>query len=139
MTQQRVLRPRIVPLFAVTVAALTICFPLGPSAQSPSAAGQWSAVMNWPMVAVHAHLLPTGDVLAWSDYTDTGGAQIWRPSTNTFTVDNFNLVNLFCAGHAFMPDGRLLVTGGIVNNSDGIGPRESTIFNTAGGTWSSAA
>ena len=27
--------------------------------------GQWSAVSNWPLVAVHANLLPTGDVLAW--------------------------------------------------------------------------
>ncbi|TMB93885.1 MAG: DUF1929 domain-containing protein, partial [Chloroflexi bacterium] len=106
------------------------------TSNTPPGLGQWSAVMNWPIVAVHAHLLPTGDVLAWSDYLNNGGAQIWRPATNTFTSTSFSLVNLFCAGHAYMADGRLLITGGIVGSQDDLGPRESTIFSPLTETWS---
>ena len=70
--------------------------------------------MNWPMVAVHAQMLPTGDVLGWTDYTINGGAQIWRRATNTFTDKDYPTTSLFCSGHAYMADGRLLVVGGIV-------------------------
>ena len=41
---------------------------------SPAQVGQWSAVNTWPIVAVHAMLLPSGDVLGWTDYTINGGA-----------------------------------------------------------------
>ena len=34
-------------------------------AQDNSAVGQWSPVMTWPYKAIHAHLLPTGNVLFW--------------------------------------------------------------------------
>ena len=130
--------PKLAHLCAVTLAGVICCFPSRPAAQSPSTTGVWSAVMNWPMVAVHAHLLPTGNVLAWSDYTNNGGAQIWHPSTNTFTVDDFLLGNLFCAGHGFLADGRLMITGGILNNIDDVGPRETTIFNPSTSAWSQA-
>ena len=96
---------------------------------SPSQVGQWSPVMNWPIVAVHAILLPTGNVLAWTDYTINGGAQIWRPATNTFVDASYSAVSLFCAGHALLSDSRLLVTGGIVGLTDDLGPRDSTVFN----------
>ena len=105
---------------------------------SASAVGSWSAVQNWPVVAVHAHLLPTGDVLAWSDYTTTGGATIWRPSNNTFTPTTFAAVNLFCSGHTYLADGRLFVTGGIVGTQDDLGPTQSEIFNPQTGSWTAA-
>ena len=105
----------------------------------PAVVGQWSAVQNWPIVAVHANLLPTGDVLAWSDYTNSGGAQVWRPSTNAFTAANFAAANLFCSAHTFLPDGRLLVTGGITGSLDDLGLLGSEIFDPALGTWTQAA
>jgi uncharacterized repeat protein (TIGR01451 family) len=98
--------------------------------------GQWSAVQNWPIVAVHAALLPTGEVLAWTDYTTNSGAQIWRRGTNTFTPKTYSPVSLFCAGHAYLPDGRLMVAGGIIGLLDDMGPRESTFFNPATESWS---
>ena len=101
--------------------------------------GQWTPVMNWPIVAVHAALLLTGDVLAWSDYTSSDGTQIWRPSTNTFAPKPETIVDLFCAGHAYLADGRLLVTGGITGTSDDLGPRNGTIFNPTTGTWTQGA
>ena len=108
--------------------------PVAPLAEAQ--VGAWSAVMNWPIVAVHAHLLPSGDVLAWTDYTANAGAQIWRPATNTFTPKTYSALSLFCAGHAYMADGRLLVAGGIVGLVDDLGPRESTIFDPQTETWS---
>jgi fibronectin type 3 domain-containing protein len=103
---------------------------------SPAQVGQWSAVNNWPIVAVHAALLPTGDVLAWSDYSSSDGAQLWRPSTNTFTPKPETVVDLFCAGHAYLADGRLLVVGGITGTTDDLGPFNGTIFDPTTGTWS---
>ena len=106
---------------------------------SPDQVGQWSSVMNWPMVAVHAMLLPTGDVLGWTDYTTNGGAQIWRRATNTFTPKTYDTVSLFCSGHAYMADGRLLIDGGIVGLQDDLGPRNATIFDPVTENWSQGA
>ena len=101
----------------------------------PATEGQWSAVQNWPIVAVHAILLPSGDVLAWTDYTTNAGAQIWRRATNTFVPKSYDPVSLFCAGHVFLGDGRLFVVGGIVGLSDEVGPRETEFFDPVGETW----
>ena len=106
---------------------------------TPAQIGQWSAVINWPMVAVHAQMLPTGDVLGWTDYTINGGAQIWRRASNTFTVKNYPTTSLFCSGHAYMADGRLLVVGGIVGLQDDLGPQNGTIFDPITETWSQSA
>jgi hypothetical protein len=108
---------------------------------NPSAAqvGQWTGVMNWPMVAVHAEMLPTGNVLAWTDYTTNGGAQIWRPATNTFTPKTYTTTSLFCSGHSYMADGRLLVVGGIVGLTDDLGPQNGTIFDPVTETWSESS
>jgi hypothetical protein len=78
---------------------------------------------------VHASLLPSGDVLAWTDYTTNSGAQIWRPSTNTFVPKSYSAVSLFCSGHVFLADGRLFVVGGIVGLEDSVGPHETTMFD----------
>jgi Concanavalin A-like lectin/glucanases superfamily/Domain of unknown function (DUF1929)/IPT/TIG domain/Bacterial Ig domain len=106
---------------------------------SPQQIGQWSAVMTWPIVAVHAMLLPTGNVLGWTDYTTNQGAQIWRPATNTFTPKTYDTVSLFCSGHAYMADGRLMIAGGIVGLTDDLGPQNGTIFDPVTETWSQGA
>ncbi len=106
---------------------------------TPAQIGQWSAVMNWPIVAVHAQMLPTGDVLGWTDYTINGGAQIWRRATNTFVDKDYPTTSLFCSGHAYMADGRVLVVGGIVGLQDDDGPQNGTIFDPVTETWSQSA
>jgi hypothetical protein len=115
-------------------AALVAAFTAGPS--GAATVGQWSAVQNWPVVAVHASLLPTGKVLVWTDYTINNGAQVWTPGTGNFTPKNYATTSLFCSGHAFLPDGRLLIAGGIVGLSDSVGPRESTFFDPVTETFS---
>jgi len=37
---------------------------------SPAQGGLWSAVEPWPLVAIHAALLPNGKVLAWDATPD---------------------------------------------------------------------
>ena len=48
-------------------------------ASCPSAVGQWGPVLNWPLVTVHSHLLPTGKVLLWA-YSENP-RRIWDPAT----------------------------------------------------------
>src|SRR4051812_27361883 len=78
------------------------------SSGGPSAAGQWSAPFAWPTIAVHLSLLPNGNVLSFGL---AGAPQIWNPGDGTFTAAPSPSL-LFCAGHSFLPDGRLLVAGG---------------------------
>jgi len=72
---------------------------------------------------VHASLLRSGKVLFFS-YDDRaenelnrGFWQIWDPGTDRLTTaTNVMGRNLFCSGHCFLPDGRLLAAGGQSNN-----------------------
>ncbi|MEO8662608.1 MAG: LamG-like jellyroll fold domain-containing protein, partial [Bryobacteraceae bacterium] len=106
------------------------------STPSPAQVGQWSAVSSWPIVSVHTILLPTGNVLAWTDYTTNQGAQIWRPATNTFVPKTYSPVSLFCSGHVYLADGRVLVVGGIQGLIDDLGPRDGTFFDPVTESWS---
>ena len=55
-------------------------------------------------------------MLSWGHQ---GAPQVWDPATGDFTaVPSPSL--LFCAGHAFLPDGRLLVAGGHISNDHGL-------------------
>jgi PKD repeat protein len=94
--------------------------------------GQWTAPFTWANVAVHLSLLPTGKVLSFGL---SGTAQVWDPATGSFTSIPAPAV-IFCAGHSFLPDGRLLVVGG--NNDPSValnGIPDVTIFNPSSQTW----
>jgi hypothetical protein len=99
-------------------------------ALSPEASlGLWSPPLDWPIVPVHMHLLPTGKVLAWGK---VGEPQLWDPGSGTFkevAVDTL----LFCAGHAFLADGQLLVSGGHLGDDRGIAT--TYLFDPATETW----
>jgi hypothetical protein len=73
------------------------------------------------------NLLPSGKILAWGKTdaaADTMGMpRLWDPAAGTPAglpmiagVDTM----LFCAGHALMPDGRLMVAGGHLQDDRGI-------------------
>src|SRR5204863_3234482 len=81
--------------------------------QTADAVGQWSSVMSWPYEAVHAHLLPNGNVMFWPK---SDNAQLWSPTNNSFAVGPKAGVNIFCSGHAFLGGGKLLVGGGHIAN-----------------------
>lgn len=44
--------------------------------------GNWSDPENWSVVAIHAHLLPTGQVMYWDRF---GKGRLWNPATGEFT------------------------------------------------------
>jgi hypothetical protein len=106
---------------------------VGPPPPTPDQVGQWSGPFDWPIVSVNAILLPTGRVLAYDGQMAGFDARIWDPSTNLFSAVPIN-DNIFCSGAAGLPDGRLLVAGGHIN--DHIGLPDSNLFNPFSQTWS---
>ncbi len=95
--------------------------------------GEWSPVMNWPLVAVHATLLHTGEVLMWDGWeSPVSNAKLYNPTTNTFTEVPITS-GLFCSGHATMHTGELLVMGGHTPSAAGI--RDVHIFNPTTRSW----
>jgi Domain of unknown function (DUF1929)/Divergent InlB B-repeat domain len=81
-----------------------------------STLGRWTAPFPWPIVGVHLHLLPTGEVFSFGKVSTP---RIWKPSTGTFTSVPSTYL-MFCGGHAFLPDGGLLLTGGNINHDHGL-------------------
>ena len=103
--------------------------PPPPPPPLPQQVGEWSVVRVAPIVQLQVHLLTSGRVLTWGH---AGDPQIWDPATRTFTaVPSPSL--LFCAGHDFLPDGRLLVAGGHI--TDGHGLPNTNVFDPATNTW----
>jgi hypothetical protein len=108
---------------------------------SPNAsAGQWSSPISWGAVAIHAHLLPDGRVLTWgrSDKLPV----LWTPpqsGTGTGTFASMaKPADLFCSGHSFLPDGKLLSAGGH-SGTDNKGILTSTTFDFTSNTWVTGA
>jgi hypothetical protein len=61
----------------------------------------------------------------------------WDPASNTFTGDLPTAsTNVFCSGHTFLPDGRLLVAGGQISTNYNEGSPNTNIFNYTNNTWS---
>jgi hypothetical protein len=54
-------------------------------------------------------------------------------TSNSPTLAGGEGVNLFCSGHTFLPDGRLLVVGGHLFDSEGV--NQSCIYDPATDTW----
>lgn len=112
----------------------------------PAFVGQWGPVQDLPIAPIHTHVLPNGKVLAWAGYTyddnlATSPYIVWDPASNpptsaTSLPSGFN--NLFCSGHSFLPDGRLLVTGGQngANLTDGIKDTAIYDFQNTAQPWS---
>jgi Domain of unknown function (DUF1929)/Glyoxal oxidase N-terminus len=98
----------------------------------PETSGSWSAPFPWPIVAIDASLLPNGRVLAWGL---TGTPQIWNPSTGSFTAAPVSSW-VFCSGHSFLSDGRLLVSGGHIKAFHGI--RDNNLFSFSTQTWATS-
>ena len=135
--------------------------------ETPDQRGQWGAPFTLLNVGIHAHVLPNGLVLMWGrrdnpeQSLDTDPASplgpglppappatctpfLWNPANGDMTptpqptqADGETNANLFCSGHAFLPDGRLLVAGGHLADSHGL--NQATIYDPAAGTWTPTA
>jgi hypothetical protein len=91
--------------------------------------GEWSAPFDWPVVGVHLHLLPSRQILTFGF---TGGPQVWDQPSGRFTASP-SATLLFCGGHAFLPDGRLLVTGGHTRGEHGL--PYANVFDPTSRAW----
>jgi YVTN family beta-propeller protein len=108
--------PKLVPAL---VAALLVSTEA--SAQ-PHLDGAWSAVSNWPLIAVHAAVTPDGRVLTYG--TNGDGKQtgyfiydVWDPAAGLegghLTLDNMTLTDIFCSSQVIVPQtGEILIAGG---------------------------
>jgi hypothetical protein len=107
------------------------------STANPSAVGQWSAPVNWPVVGVHIALLHTGEVLAFEGKPGIINNQVnggvWNPNTGAFMQVPDPATDLFCAGHVQLADGRVLVVGG--HGTSHIGIADVNIFNPVTRSW----
>lgn len=124
-----------------------------PQVFSRADGGEWNAFYNTKDVPVHISLLPDGRLLYWGRDKEADG---WDASghSNTFTVDPLYLddisytavpsptppTNLFCSGHSFLPDGRLIVAGGHIKDPvepkrEAIGDKAINIFDYRTNRW----
>lgn len=104
----------------------------------PAQIGRVSAPIPFPTVAVHAILLHTGEVLMFSGNSSTSNttaAYLWNPVANTFTSVPLSTTNMFCAGHAALPDGRMLVVGGDEISGGALGVADANLFDPVTKTW----
>src|SRR5262245_37956585 len=139
------------PAFASAVPARLFCVVLLAGAfapvrvaAGPETTGQWSTFYDWPNVAIHLHLLPDGKVLSYADDDNpnynVNGARL-AGKTRAFLVDVPNGAapgavvevdnlrsNMFCSGHSFVADGRLMVIGGHLGK-DGWGEPRTEFFD----------
>jgi hypothetical protein len=130
--------------------------PAQPVAADPAKVGRWSQPFQLKNVAIHAHLLPTGKVLYWGRRKEFGSTNfstlndhacqtyILDPATgqsqetaNQPTLKDGSPVNLFCSGHSFLPDGRLMVMGGHLFDSQGV--NQSCSFDPQTERWTAEA
>jgi Domain of unknown function (DUF1929)/Glyoxal oxidase N-terminus/Kelch motif len=97
--------------------------------------GRWSSVPDLPFYPVHAHLLPTGKVMIWPGDGGISGndPRAWDPATATTSSLAKPGYDVFCSGHSFLADGRLLVTGGHIQNF--IGLPNASIYDPFTNTW----
>ncbi|MGH3847090.1 MAG: galactose oxidase-like domain-containing protein, partial [Pseudonocardiaceae bacterium] len=112
------------------------------SALPPEASsGKWDPPVSWGIVPLHIHLLPTGKLLAWGKFEEgtmvMGNPRLWdlaagTPPTAATEVPADTM--LFCGGHAFMADGKLMVSGG--HKLDDRGLDVTNIFDPFTESWS---
>lgn len=113
--------------------------PTPPPPPPQASLGEWSSVMtSVPIVQVHLHLLASGKVLSWGGpMSATSSTYLWDPANGAIT-EAFAASQLFCAGHSFLPDGRLLVAGGHITDghgTPGLGLPNTNVFDPATGAW----
>lgn len=112
---------------------------------SRASKGEWTGPFSIPGGAfdrpVHAAVLRTGKVLFFGLPTGKD-SWVWTPdgagAGTIGATTNKPGDSLFCAGHAFLSDGRLLVVGG---GGNGTGPRHNHgwIFDPEDESWSRTA
>ncbi|WP_437815317.1 CBM96 family carbohydrate-binding protein [Sorangium sp. So ce1078] len=103
--------------------------------------GTWSEPFFSAAEGVHVHVLPNGKLLMFPHGEHAGmQVNVWDPVTNALTPAPNTRTNVGCSGHAFLPDGRLLVSGGEPPDhiGAGIGLLDANIFDYRDNSWTAA-
>jgi hypothetical protein len=127
--------------------------------------GEWGPLKELRTMPVHISLLPDSRLLYWGrdkvpaqgpgqegrwwDETGRSETYTWNPLNGADPLNGpaqrfpNSTTNLFCSGHSFLPDGRLLVTGGHIRDNrfplaEGIGAKDVNIFDYRNNTWALA-
>ena len=118
---------------------------------TPREMGVWSPPQPWPLIAIHAALLPDGRVMTYG--TNADGQQtgrfiydVWdaRGELNAghLTLPNTTTTDLFCNAQTMLPSGDLFMAGGdnFVNGAtNNLGNRDSAYFNPRNNTLSNGS
>ncbi len=118
-------------------------------AQDTALVGAWDPPFSLPLIAIHSVVLPTGKVLLFSAEHGVPGIHGWVMEPSTLALTNVPPPppwNPDCAGHSFLPDGRLLVAGGTLSFTPLTGTKLAYLFDPyfeqwtrlpdmAGGRW----
>jgi galactose oxidase-like protein/Kelch motif protein len=113
--------------------------PLPPQA-SPSVIGKWAEPFEIHVIAIHSVLLQNGKILFWEYHLTQGVgsvAGLWDPATGALTDVTVPYErDTFCAGEVHLPDGRVMVIGGMAYNATGnIGVKRTDFFDPVSQTW----
>ncbi len=109
------------------------------ASSNPSVAGLWGPTIGFPLIPVAAALIPGNKLVVWSANADlsystsaTGYTQTAILDLNTGQVTAAQISNtahnMFCPGVSILPDGEVMVTGGVSN-------KQTSIYNPATNTW----
>ena len=121
------------PLAAAGIALLVLLTGRVANAQSPQSVGQWSGPIDFSIVAIHMHLLPTGKVMFWEEGKKI---RLWDPVTGTISTPALLPGHSIpSSGHSFLADGRLLVTGGFRAPGNEEQPNDTSIYDALTDTW----
>lgn len=112
------------------LAAACLLSPMPAGAQA-SLAGQWSKGPLLPIAPIHNVVLPDGKVMMWGKFF---AQTLFDPVTNSVSSLPNPGYDLFCAGHAYLADGRVLVPGGHI--ADFVGLPNTSIYHPATNSWS---
>ena len=117
------------------------------SAGANNAVGAWSTVRPWPLIAVHAVLMPDGRVLTYG--TSGSGQQtaifiydVWDPAQGLdgghTTLPNMTAVDIFCSSQVVLPSGgQVFIAGGdnwTGTSTTNTGNGDSTVFDYGSNT-----
>ena len=108
----------------INVQAVTLQADVPPPALTKRIGGAWLSPEsdNWPLIPIHAALLPDGRVLTYG--TDDAGTQtgyfiydVWDPAAGLagghVTLQNMTLTDIFCSAQVVLPQsGSVLIAGG---------------------------
>ena len=94
--------------------------------------GEWASPVAIPHVMQHAVLLPGSSRVLF--FESGASAQVLDPITGAFFADPV-ASNVYCAGHAFLADGRPVVIGGDTEAQGAVGLVDTNAFDPVTNAW----